>query len=124
MTFGEKLRILRKKRGISQLELAEKLEVSRQTLSKWENDDVLPDLTNAIKIAHFFHVSMDSLVMGDELQGTETVVPQYDLKNMILHWLFNPDNRVYIFLVIYCVVLLLICIRVWNLNEIVLIPVD
>jgi len=124
MTFGEKLRILRKKRGISQLQLAEKIEVSRQTLSKWENDDVLPDLTNAIKIAHYFHVSMDSLVIGEELQETETVAPQYDLKKKILQWLFNPDNRVYIILVIYCVVLLLICIRVWNENEIVLIHVD
>ena len=65
MTFGNKLLQLRKNRKMSQDMLAEKLNVSRQTVSKWELDETLPDTDNLIKIADLFFVSVEYLVNVD-----------------------------------------------------------
>ena len=66
MTFGNKLLQLRKDRKMSQDTLAEKLNVSRQAVSKWELDEALPDTNNIIKIADLFYVSVEYLVNEDE----------------------------------------------------------
>lgn len=62
--IGERICTLRKKRNISQEEMASLLNVSRQTVSKWETGDTLPDVYNAVALANLFHVSLDSLVLG------------------------------------------------------------
>lgn len=62
MTFSEKLQLLRKQNNLSQEQLALKLGVSRQAISKWENDNTLPDINNIIKIAQLFNVSYDYLL--------------------------------------------------------------
>lgn len=62
MTLGEKLQKLRKARGLTQEELAEKVGVSRQSLSKWESDGALPDTANIILLADLFGVSTDYLL--------------------------------------------------------------
>lgn len=64
MTFSEKLQQLRKDKRLSQEELADRLEVSRQAVSKWEVGEV-PNLENLIKISKFFGCSLDYLVSGD-----------------------------------------------------------
>lgn len=64
MMFHEKLQRLRKANGLSQEQLAEKLDVSRQAVSKWETGTV-PDRNNLLKISRFFHCSLDAL-MDDE----------------------------------------------------------
>jgi len=61
MTFGNKLLLLRKRKGMSQDNLSEKMNVSRQTVSKWELDEMLPDVNNLIKLADVFHVSAEYL---------------------------------------------------------------
>ena len=66
MDFGEKLQILRKRNGLSQEDLAVKLNVSRQAISKWEVGSV-PDLVNIKKISRYFGCTIDSLVF-DELE--------------------------------------------------------
>lgn len=65
MTFGEKLQALRKAKAMSQEDLAEKLLVSRQTISRWEGDQALPDLSNIIALSKVFNVSIDYLVGTD-----------------------------------------------------------
>ena len=80
MTTGEKIYVLRKAKGLSQEQLAEALSVSRQTLSKWELDTVLPDTENAIKLSAYFSVSIDYLLKeeesGAEKRGEEkTILP-------------------------------------------------
>ena len=60
MTFSEKLQRLRKVNGLSQEQLAEKLNVSRQAISKWEMG-AIPDMDNVIKISRFFDCSLDYL---------------------------------------------------------------
>lgn len=65
MTFGEKLLKLRKEGGLSQEGLAEKLSVSRQAVSRWENEGILPDCVNLLEISRLFGVSTDYLLHND-----------------------------------------------------------
>ncbi len=62
MVFSEKLQILRKTKGYSQEELAERLEVSRQAVAKWEAGLSYPDLMNLIQISRLFNVTVDYLI--------------------------------------------------------------
>ena len=62
MTLAEKILSLRTERGMSQDDLAEKLEVSRQSVSKWETAQSTPDLDKIIKLANLFGVTVDELV--------------------------------------------------------------
>lgn len=77
MIFADKLIDLRKKNGWSQEELAEKLEVSRQTISKWEGALSMPDLGRMLKIAQLFGVTTDYLIK-DEQGLTEATVTEED----------------------------------------------
>ena len=62
MTFGEKLYQLRKQRGISQESLAQELNVSRQAISRWELNEVVPDTENVLAVSRRFGVSTDYLL--------------------------------------------------------------
>ncbi len=64
MTFGQRIRTLRVSAGFSQEQLAEKLNISRQAVSKWENDDSAPDLERLALLGSLFHISLDQLVTG------------------------------------------------------------
>lgn len=63
MEFHNKLYNLRKQKGLSQEELANRLNVSRQTISKWEVGDSTPDMEKLIAISDMFGISLDELVM-------------------------------------------------------------
>ena len=71
MSFGEKLQLLRKARGLSQEALAEQLGVTRQAVSKWELGDATPDLENVVALARFFGVSTDYLLLAQQEQTAE-----------------------------------------------------
>ena len=62
MKFGEKLSFLRKQNGMTQMELAEKLDVSRQAVSRWENETAFPSYGNLISISKLFGVSLNVLI--------------------------------------------------------------
>ena len=64
MEFGNKLYELRKEKGLSQEELASHLEVTRQTVSKWELGESTPDLDKLVLLAELFEISLDELVLG------------------------------------------------------------
>ena len=64
MTFAEKLKALRKQTGMSQEKLAEKLNVSRQAVTKWETDAGIPDIENLRAISALFGISIDELLSG------------------------------------------------------------
>ena len=66
MTLGERLKEYRQREGLSQEQLAEKLSVSRQAITKWENDKGVPDIDNLIAIRRILGISLDELVMGEE----------------------------------------------------------
>ena len=69
MTFGEKLYQLRKTHGFSQEDLAEKLNTSRQAVSKWENNNGYPETEKIILIAKLFQVSLDDLLIEEREIG-------------------------------------------------------
>ena len=62
MSLGNHLFQARKKKGLSQEEVAEKLGISRQTVSKWETDETLPDIRQSKRLAVLYGVSLDELV--------------------------------------------------------------
>lgn len=72
MTFGEKLYELRKKSAMSQDTLAERLEVTRQSVSKWERDEAFPETDKVIRIAQIFNVTTDYLLMAEEPSRCQT----------------------------------------------------
>ena len=67
MEFGQKLQELRKKRGITQEELAQKLYVSRTAVSKWESGRGYPNIDSLREIAKFFCVTVDELLSSGEV---------------------------------------------------------
>lgn len=66
MIFSEKLKLIRKNRGLTQEELAEKLDVSRQSIAKWENGLSFPEIYHLINLTEIFNVTIDNLVKDDE----------------------------------------------------------
>ena len=72
MTLGEKIREARRKCGLSQEQLAERLSVSRSAIAKWETDKGLPDVGNLKILARLLNVSVDHLL--DETQTVENSV--------------------------------------------------
>lgn len=77
MILADKITQLRKKAGWSQEELAEQLGVSRQSVSKWEGAQSIPDMNKILAISRLFGVSVDYLVK-DELEEEEAVLPAED----------------------------------------------
>ena len=65
MSLGSNLYNARKKSGLSQEEVAERLGVSRQTISKWETDETLPDIRQSKKLSTLYHMTLDELVDFD-----------------------------------------------------------
>jgi transcriptional regulator with XRE-family HTH domain len=66
MSLGENIYKHRTSRSQSQTDLADLLEVSRQSVSKWENDSAVPDLDKLIRISKIFDISLDELVFGEK----------------------------------------------------------
>ena len=67
MEFNEKLQELRKSRGLTQEELAEKLYVSRTAVSKWESGRGFPSIDSLKAIAREYEISLDKLLSGEEM---------------------------------------------------------
>lgn len=73
MKFGDKLIVLRKNNGLSQEELAEKLGVSRQSVSKWESNNTYPETDKIVQICNLFDCSMDDLI-NDKVTDVESTL--------------------------------------------------
>lgn len=68
MNFSDKLQLIRRNKGMTQEELAEKLSVSRQAVAKWESGQSYPDITNLITVSDVFNVSVDYLVKDNDCE--------------------------------------------------------
>ena len=75
MTLGEKMKLLRASRGLSQEQLAAELNVSRQAVSKWECGDAAPDLDKLRAICAYFGVTTDYLIWENEEDAPKAAVP-------------------------------------------------
>ena len=81
MTLGEKIYKLRTERNLSQGDLSEILEVSRQSVSKWENGAATPDLDKIIKLSEIFGITIDELVKNEEVSApSEQKTPEIIIK--------------------------------------------
>lgn len=76
MELGQQLKAHRKELGISQDELAEKIFVSRQSISNWENNKTYPDIHTLLLLAETFDVSLDELIKGDVEEMKEEINAQ------------------------------------------------
>ena len=79
MTLGEKLKAARKKAGLSQEELAKKVSVSRQAITKWENNKGIPDVENLKALAALFDVSVDYLLSDADDLSVQVIREPIDL---------------------------------------------
>lgn len=88
MSLGSSLYQARKKSGLSQENVAEKLGVSRQTISKWETDDTLPDIRQSKRLAVLYGVTLDELIDYDfdEQQAAQMIESVSDEAQAKIDW--------------------------------------
>lgn len=100
MILAEKIMMLRKQNGWSQEELAAKLNVSRQSVSKWESTSSIPDLDKILKLSEMFGVSTDYL-LNDEMEETEaaTDTDRSDMQNEVCRVVSLEEANTYMELV-------------------------
>lgn len=81
MEVGQQIKKQRQQLQLSQEELAEKIYVSRQTISNWETEKSYPDLQSLILLSQCFKLTLDQLIKGD-LEEMKQVIKQEDIKEM------------------------------------------
>ena len=122
MEIGKKLKNARIEAGLTQEKAAEKINVSRQTISKWENEKSYPDIISVIALSDLYSVSLDELLKGDQkmaehLEESTNVVKSNKkltgaiLLNIILMILLIALNMLlpegtYYLVIVFCVVIM------------------
>lgn len=114
MSLGERLYELRKKKGLSQEEVAERLNVTRQSVSKWETDESKPDFDKIVPICELYEISTNELLNGTKEEKEEKEVE-----------VINKDNKKKRALIITSAIFLYFLALIWiiisevtfNLNE-------
>ena len=92
MTLGERIYCMRKEKGLSQEQISNQLEVSRQSISKWELDQTTPEIDNLIKLSEIFNVSIDVLIKGEtsstkeSYATTDMPVKEASTFDKVSHW--------------------------------------
>ncbi|MDI0268088.1 helix-turn-helix transcriptional regulator [Clostridioides difficile] len=74
LNFGENLKRLRKERNLSQEQLSEMLNVSRQAISKWESNKTYPDIENLMLLRNIFNIALDDLLFDENKDKIEYVI--------------------------------------------------
>ncbi|HER1609882.1 TPA: helix-turn-helix domain-containing protein [Streptococcus pyogenes] len=93
MEIGQQIIRYRKQQALSKEKLAEKVYVSRQSISNWENDKTYPDIHSLLLLSQIFQVSSDQLIKGD-IEKMKYTITQVDKKN------FKRDTKVMVTLMI------------------------
>lgn len=120
MNIGEKLYELRKNKNLSQEEVAEKLNVTRQTVSKWETNQSSPDLDKILPICELFEISTEELLTGkksevnDESKVIEEIPTKEDVRRKSAEVVSTS-----VFTYIVAIAFLMIAIPVLEMNPIV-----
>ena len=97
MEIGRQIKRYRLEMKLSQEELADKVYVTRQTVSNWENDKSYPDINSLVLLSSLFGISLDVLVKGD-LKEMEKMIREEDIKKL------NRDAWIYTILLVVTVV--------------------
>lgn len=98
MKLGIQIKKFRMELSLSQEELAEKLYVSRQSISNWENDKTYPDIKSLLLLSEVFSVSLDELVKGD-MEEMKQEISKQDVEE------FEKQSRVFL---IFCILILVL----------------
>lgn len=122
MEIGKKLKNARIEAGLTQEKAAEKIDVSRQTISNWENEKSYPDIISVIALSDLYSVSLDELLKGDQkmaehLEESTNIVKSNKkltgaiLLNIILMILLIALNMllpegIYYLVIVFCVVIM------------------
>ena len=93
MDFNNRLYQLRKQKGLSQEELANRLNVSRQTVSKWEVGDSTPEMEKLIAISDLFDISLDKIVMGKEDESQISATTKSELVSVLNEKVLTQKNK-------------------------------
>ena len=80
--LGNQIKNLREVRNLSQVQLAEALHVSKQSISNWENENIFPSIERLVKIAAFFQVSADYLLDSVYMRSSQNSQPNSDTPDM------------------------------------------
>lgn len=118
MTFGEKLQRLRKDQRMSQEELASKIIVSRQAVSKWELNETMPDTDNIIQLSTIFEVSIDYL-LNEEIEDVEEIPIVKEAKKKLK----KKYNNLVVIVLIISSILAVIIGNVMNLQATVMLGI-
>ena len=108
MEFHERLYDVRKKAGMTQSDLAEKLDVSRQAVSRWEMGTAKPEFENLIAISDIFGVSVDYLLKGSETPITEKEQPDEETEQEASVSAVNTAEKLWLAAIITFVVLAIV----------------
>ena len=111
MALSEKLYVLRKKSGLSQEQLAEQLNVSRQAISKWESGQSVPESDKLLAISSYFDVSLDYLLKETEEH------PDFSANHQDDNSLQRGNRSRFLFGIIICVAGI-ICLIIWGILSI------
>lgn len=122
MEIGKKLQEARLKAGLTQEDVAEKIFVSRQTISNWENEKSYPDITSIIQLSDLYSMSLDELLKGDQQmmkyleESTDTVKSNKKLMQaiglnillvviLIASSALLPENQIFL-IGIFCIMII------------------
>lgn len=111
MEIGKQIKKYRTELNLSQDELADRIYVTRQTISNWENDRNYPDIRSLVLLSNVFGVSLDILVKGDLEQMKEEIKAE-DIRK------FKRDNRIVMVFLVGVIVLpipLMYCLKIWGI---------
>lgn len=111
MTLGEKLQKLRKDQKMSQEELASKITVSRQSVSKWELNEALPDTENIIQLSKVLGVSIDYL-LNNEIENIEETPILKEITKKVK----KEYNNLWTIVTVISIILAIIIGRVMNVT--------
>lgn len=109
MDLGERIYRLRTERNMSQGDLAEALDVSRQSISKWENNSAVPELDKLVKLSALFGVTLDELVKGEKPAEEPKAEPAPQVVTVIQRGSLPPRKIAGIVLFCMAFVVLLVC---------------
>ena len=117
MTLAERIFALRTQRDLSQEELAEQLGVSRQSVSKWETGQSVPDLDKLIKLADLFGVTLDELARDTSEQGEGTSAQEpkrtpFWRRDLLSPWLEDLQHRIFVFIVLILATVLAVALKI------------
>lgn len=114
MSLGERLYELRKKKGLSQEEVAERLNVTRQSVSKWETDESKPDFDKIVPICELYEISTNELLNGTKEEKEEKEVEVINKDNKKKRALFITSA---IFLYFLSIIWIVVSEVTFNFNE-------